>query len=73
MSGHGDRGAFGGLSELNGPLLAALTARELPGSPKGLTVAVTYLARCGRGSPKALTVVLVNGRHISPIRRLSVH
>jgi len=41
----GNRGPFGGLSVLNGPLLAALAARELPRSPKGLTVAVTYLAR----------------------------
>ena len=73
MSGHGDLGAFGGLSEVNGPLLAALAARELPGSPKSLTVAAALLGRYGTGSPKTLTVVLVSGWHISPIRRLSVH
>ena len=40
--------------EANRPLLAALTARELPGSPKGLTVAVTHVARCG-GVPQRLS------------------
>ena len=67
-SGHGEPGTFDGLLGLKGPLLAALVASELPRSPKGLTVAVTYSAMRGACSPKALTVVLARDRHILPIR-----
>ena len=67
-SGHGEPGAFEGLLVLKGPLLAALAVSELPRSPKGLTVSVTYSAMRGACSPKALTVVLAGDRHILPIR-----
>ena len=47
VSGHGDLEAFGVLSELYRLLLAALTASDLPGSPKGLTVAGSWFGKFG--------------------------
>ena len=64
VSGHGDLEAFGALSELNRLLLAYLTVSDLPGSPKGLTVAGSCFVKFGAGSPKVLTVVLGRDWHI---------
>ena len=72
---------FGDLAEWTwgtGPVWRTFGAEGAPsGCPGGERVAPFpkrshscgyYLDRRGAGSPKALTVVLVRGRHISPIR-----
>ena len=53
VSGHGDLGVFGGLSELNRLFLAALRLSDLSGSPKRLTVGGSCFAKFGAGSQRS--------------------